>query len=99
MLSTEIKELLEHFKDITISDIENIGFLAAKYGIDFEYKNYRAKEILKKLFDIALQNLQNNEKPFLDCALEMLNKGESPADRIINLKIKNAHDLVEYLRK
>lgn len=99
ILCAQIKELMEYFKDISINDIENIGFLAAKYGIGFEYKKYRAQEIVKKLFDIAYKNLQDNEKCFLDPALEMLSKKESPADKIIKLKIKNACDLIAYLRK
>ena len=99
ILRADIEEITSYFKDITTNDIEEAGFLAAKYGINFEYKNYRALEVVKKLFNIALENLDESEKYFLDCALALLDEGKTPADKILDLKVKNAQDLARYLRK
>ena len=99
ILCAQSDGIMRYFKDQTTDDIENTGFLAAKFGIDFKYKNIDAKTFVKKLFKISYSNLAHEEKSYLDCAFELLDRGVCPADKIIKANVKNAKELEEYLKK
>ena len=99
ILSAQSDEIMQYFKGHTTDDIENAGFLAAKSGVDFKYKNIDAKTFVKKLFEISYSNLNQDEKRYLNCAFELLNDGRCPADKIIEANVKNAKELVQYLKK
>ena len=99
ILEGDFYNILEYFNETTTQDLEKMGFLAAKYGVNFEYKNFHAREFLFKLFEFAQNNLKENEKHYLNKAFELLKNGKCPADEIIKNKVKNANDLEKYLKR
>ncbi len=99
ILQSDFKEILNNLKDLTCFDINKMGLLAAKHGTNFIYKNIDAKTFTKKLFEISKNCLNTKEKNYLDPAFKILNKDECIADRIIKKQIKNANNLIDYLKK
>lgn len=99
ILQSDFDEIFEHFSEINSQDLDKMGFLAAKYGLDFKYKNFNAKTFTKKLFEIAHLNLNNSEKQYLKIAFEFLNKGKCTADILIDNNIKNAQDILKYFKR
>ena len=99
ILQSDFNEILKDFSDIDVYDLDSMGFLAAKYGINFKYKNFDAKTYTKKLFEIACNNLRDDEKKYLKEALTLLENGKCVADTVIENKVKNANELNEYLKK
>ncbi len=99
ILQSDFNEILKDFSDIDVYDLDKMGFLAAKYGINFKYKNLCAKTYTKKLFEIAGNNLRDDEKKYLKEALTLLENGKCVADTVIENKVKNANELNEYLKK
>lgn len=68
----EIEKLYEKFSTITFKEVENYGFDAAKYGLNFElagkikkdFKN--ALEVAEFLINFAEKNLEDSEKHYLE---------------------------------
>ena len=98
ILNSDYDEILSHFKDINSKDIDTMGFLASRYGLDFTYKNFRAKTYIKTLFEIAKNNLPQQEKSYLECAFKLIDKGQCVADTLIDKNIQDAKELVSYLK-
>ena len=73
--------------------------LSSKNGIDFDFKGQRASKILKTLFELSYNNLENDEKKYLMPALELLEKGECPSDIIIENNIQNADELISFIKR
>lgn len=99
ILNSDYNEILSYFKDINTNDIEIMGFLAARYGTNFKYKNFSAKDFTKKLFEIAKQNLPQEEKHYLNCAFSLLEQGMCIADVVLKNNIKNSKELIEFLKR
>ena len=97
ILQSDFNEIFKSFKYINSYDLDKMGFLAAKYGINFKYKNLCAKTCAKKLFETACSNLRDDEKKYLKKASELLENGKCPADGIIESKVKNANQLKNYI--
>ncbi len=75
----EVDELLTN---INSENLEKLGFLVAKHGLDFVpfYGKLTPREITKKLFEIANKNLNKQEQKYLEKPLEMLSSGKSLID-------------------
>lgn len=99
LLECDYKEVFELFKDICAKEVDNLGLLAARFGLDFKYKNIDGKKYAQKLFNIANNHLKNEEKHYLEVAFELIDEGKCPADKIIDSKITTGKALLEYLRR
>ena len=99
ILQSDFEEIFEYFSEINSDDLDKMGFLAAKCGIDFNYKNFDAKIFIKKLFEIANKNLKDEEKLYLKKAFKILDSGKCIADLAIESNVKNAQDLKNYLKR
>ena len=79
-------EILNFFAPLTSSDLEEYGFLAAKYGINFnvEKLNLTADKIVKKLLYMAQFNLDKKEQRYLDWLIDLANSKRCIADIILD---------------
>lgn len=98
ILACDFSEIFRSFESVTSEDIDNMGYLAARYGINFKYKNFDSLDFTKKLFEIAKSCLSDEEKHYLKPAFKLLELKMCPADIIIKENIKTADALIEYLR-
>ena len=98
ILSSDFSEIFKDLNNINAKDIDSMGFLASRYGTDFEYKNISAKKYIKRLFKIARENLNEDEKKYLDVANKYLEKEICIADGILENKITNSNELYKYLK-
>ncbi len=80
-------EAVDILSGVNGGNLDELGFLAAKYGLNFEIpgvsaKSYSAspREITKKLFEIAHNSLEAAEQKYLEKPLEMLAYGKAPID-------------------
>ena len=85
--------------DINYEELNELLCLSSKNGIDFDFKGQRASKILKTLFELSYNNLENDEKKYLMPALELLEKGECPSDIIIENNIQNADELISFIKR
>ena len=75
------------FENFTYSDFQYIRHKAPKYGLDFSVKSVKLSELAKEILNISyfsLNNQNDGEADFLQPAIELVNKGLTPADVIIN---------------
>lgn len=80
-------EAAELLADVKGESLDELGFLAAKHGLDFDSdalaaatSKFTAREITTKLFKIAHKNLNRVEQKYLEKPLEMLAFGKAPID-------------------
>lgn len=81
-----IDKILDYFAPLTSSDLEDYGFLAAKFGVNFnvEKLNTKAFEIVKKLLYLAQFNLEADEQKYLDWLIDLVNSKRCIADIILD---------------
>ena len=81
-----IDKILDYFAPLTSSDLEDYGFLAAKFGVNFnvEKLNTTAFEIVKKLLYLAQFNLETDEQKYLDWLIDLVNSKRCIADIILD---------------
>lgn len=97
ILNSNLDEIEKDFAEFNFDDIEKMGFLSAKFGVDYIYKNFSPKNYIKKLFKIAQENLDENEKQYLSTTNYYLEHGICVADKIINNNIKSADELIKHV--
>lgn len=98
ILKSDFDEILYRFKDINSQDLDIMGYLAARYGLNFKFKNFNAALFTKKLFKTAHSNLQTDEKHYLDCALELIGSNKCVSDRMLEAGVCSAETLVDFLK-
>ena len=98
ILKSDFDEILYRFKDINSQDLDIMGHLAARYGLNFKFKNFDAALFTKKLFETAYNNLQTDEKHYLDCALELIGSNKCVSDRMLEAGVCSASTLVDFLK-
>ena len=84
--NVKIDKILDYFAPLTSSDLEDYGFLAAKFGVNFnvEKLNTTAFEIVKKLLYLAQFNLETDEQKYLDWLIDLVNSKRCIADIILD---------------
>ena len=81
-----IDKILDYFAPLNSSDLENYGFLAAKFGVNFDVEKLKtaAFEIVKKLLYMAQFNLEADEQKYLDWLIDLVNSKRCIADIILD---------------
>ena len=81
-----IDKILDYFAPLNSSDLEDLGFLAAKFGVNYniEKLNTKAFEIVKKLLYLAQFNLKADEQKYLDWLIDLVNSKRCIADIILD---------------
>jgi glutamate--cysteine ligase len=82
--------------------------LVPRYGLDTKFRNMKVGDLAKEMLSIAGQSLDNqaalgeSESIYLERAVELVNKNQSPADEILQLWNtswnKDLKKLVDYVR-
>jgi len=98
LMQNNISLLLCKFNFINLNDIDYLSSQAAKHGLDFEYKKYSAWHIVAQLFTLSLKKLDAKERIYLKPIQEMLRKGKTNSDIILDLGIEKVSDLIEFLK-
>ena len=90
-------------KDFTYQDFEYLRSETPKYALDIEIKNYSLKDIAKEIVKISYNSLKmyaKSEETLLEPLKELIEKGLTPADVIIDkwehLWNKDVSQLIKY---
>ena len=78
-------EIINFLSCLNSDDLEKIGFLASKYGVDFyvEKLNFKGYEIVKRILYLAQYNLEPNEKKYLDWLIDLVTSKRCVADLLL----------------
>lgn len=78
-------EIINFLSCLNSDDLEKIGFLASKYGVDFyvEKLNLKGYEIVKRILYLAQYNLEPNEKKYLDWLIDLVTSKRCVADLLL----------------
>lgn len=94
-----LEDIFELLGKLKYDELEQLGYDAAKYGLDFEVPalNAYGYEIASEIFKIARKSLPVSEKDYLDNAVWMTSNKKCSADAILDNNITDAAELINYL--
>ncbi|MDO5437876.1 MAG: hypothetical protein Q4F80_06740, partial [bacterium] len=80
-----IDEIIDFLSPLNSYDLENLGFLAAKFGVDFKVEklNTAAASIVKKILYLAQYNLDIDEQKYLDWLIDLIVSKRCIADLVL----------------
>lgn len=80
-----IDEIIDFLSPLNSYDLENLGFLAAKFGVDFKVEklNTTAASIVKKILYLAQYNLDIDEQKYLDWLIDLIVSKRCIADLVL----------------
>lgn len=94
--NSAICEINDIFKKATYDDFEELRAKTPQTGINTEFCGQKLSEICKEILEISEHNLKKtDEQKFLYPLKELISKGLTPADKILEkyALTKNLHDL------
>lgn len=83
--SKATNEILNSLSCLNSNDLDKIGFLASKFGVNFKVDklNLMAYEVVKKILYLAQYNLEPNEKKYLDWLIDLVTSKRCIADLLL----------------
>lgn len=83
--SKATNEILNFLSCLNSNDLDKIGFLASKFGVNFKVDklNLMAYEVVKKILYLAQYNLEPNEKKYLDWLIDLITSKRCIADLLL----------------
>lgn len=97
LMQNKPSSLINKFNYINLADVEFLNKQVAKNGLDFEYKNIPAWEIVGHLYNLAVKKLDAKERAYLKPIYDILTKRKTDADIILDMGIEKVSDLIEFL--
>lgn len=98
LLKNNIKNLLSKINYLKIDDIEKYNKKVIEAGLNYKLnKKTDGWQIITGLLNESRKNLTATERAYLEPILNILKFRKTQADLIIDAKIKNAKELIEFL--
>lgn len=93
----DIEELLQELSILKLDKTDYYFEQSSKSGLDFKVRNISAWDIVKKIYNFSLSNLNAKERIYLEPISKLINKKKTPADILLDCNIENAQELVNFL--
>lgn len=94
----DLNKILSKLNFLNINKRDEINEKIIEFGLEYKInKDINCWDVVTILFNFAKENLNTNDRIYLEPVLNMIKRRKTQADIIIDYDINNALDLIEFL--